>query len=261
MIITNLKKLFVYHELLLMWTFREIKIRYKQSVLGAAWAILQPLSLTLIFTVVFSYFARVPTGDIPYPIFAYTALLPWTFFSTAISFAVPSLVTNMTLVTKIYFPKEILPLASIGAAVLDFLVGLAVFLGMLILYRLPLYPSLLWMPVLLFIQVLLMIGVSLLAAAVNVFYRDIRFVIPLVLQIWMYASPVIYPSELVPDQFRWLYRINPMVGIIDGYRNITLGGKSPFEINFLIAAGLSLFIAIVGYIVFKKYEPEFADII
>lgn len=138
-----------YRELLLMWILREIKIRYKQSLLGAAWAIVQPLSMTIIFTIVFSYFAHVPTDNYPYPIFAYSALLPWTLLATSISFAVPSLVQNMSLVTKIYFPKEILPFASIGSALLDFLVGILAFMGMIFLYRLPIYITILWLPFLL----------------------------------------------------------------------------------------------------------------
>ena len=244
-----------------MWTVREIKIRYKQSILGAAWAVLQPLSLTVIFTIVFSYFARVPTGDTPYAVFAYTALLPWTLFNTAISFAVPSLVVNMSLVTKIYFPKEILPLASIGAALLDFFVGVFVFLGLLIFFQLPLFSSLVWLPVILLVQILLMVGVSLFAAAVNVFFRDIRFVIPLILQIWLYASPVIYPSSLVPENYKWIYMINPMVGLLDGYRKIMLDGEPPFTTEFIISIWLSVLSLVLGYWMFKESEPQFADII
>jgi len=259
--INHIKNLSSHHELLIMWILREIKVRYKQSILGAAWAVLQPLSLTIVFTIVFSYFTRVPTGDTPYPVFAYTALLPWTLFSTAISFAVPSLVINMALVTKIYFPKEILPLASIGAAIIDFLIGLFVFIIMLIFFKRPIYVTILWLPVILLVQISLMVGVSLIAASINVFYRDIRFVIPLVLQIWLYASPVIYPSSMVPDQYRLLYSLNPMVGIIDGYRNITLNGVSPINVELLISISISLPIAIFGYWFFKKSEPEFADII
>jgi lipopolysaccharide transport system permease protein len=259
--INNLKTLSSYQELMFMWILREIKVRYKQSILGAAWAVLQPLSLTVVFTIVFSYFARIPTGDIPYPVFAYTALLPWTLFSTAITFAVPSLVVNMALVTKIYFPKEILPLASIGAAILDFLIGMIVYIFLLIFYQQPIYLTILWLPVVLFAQISLMVGVSLIAASINVFYRDIRFVIPLVLQIWLYASPVIYPSSMVPERFRWLFMLNPMVGIIEGYRSITLFNEPPVNIEFLISLLLSLLIAIFGYVIFKKSEPEFADII
>ena len=164
-----------------MWTLREIKVRYKQSILGSLGG-LQPLSLTLVFTVVFSYLVRVPSDGIPYPIFAYSAVLPWTLLATSISFAVPSLVNNSSLVTKIYFPREIIPLASIGAAIIDFLVAALIFIGMMILFRIPPTSSLIWLLPLLLIQIALMIGVSLLASAINVFYRDIRLVVPLALR-------------------------------------------------------------------------------
>jgi len=258
--ISHLKLLYAYRELLWTWTLREIKVRYKQSALGAAWAILQPLSLTLIFTIVFSLFAQVPTDGIPYPIFAYTALLPWTLFTTSISFAVPSLVNNMHLVTKIYFPKEILPMATIGAALFDFLVATVLFVGMMMFYKVPLNSALLWGPLLLAIQIALIVGVSLLGAAVNVFYRDIRFVVPLALQLWMYASPVIYPVSLVPERFRFFYMLNPMAGLINSYRRIVLEGEPPVGIELILAGGLSLLLCILGYLYFKRTEPEFADI-
>lgn len=257
----HLKTLLDYRQLLWMWTLREVKIRYKQSFLGAAWAVLQPLSLTLIFTVVFSYFARVPTDGVPYPIFAYTALLPWTLFATAISFAAPSLITNMNLVTKIYFPKEILPLATIGAALLDFLVATLVFAGMLLFYRIPLTIMVFWVPVLIVIQIGLMVGVGLLVSGVNVFYRDIRFVVPLALQLWMYASPVIYPVTLVPQRFRFLYMLNPMAGLIASYRRVILEGRPPVGAELGLAAGVSVLLCLVGYVYFKRKEPEFADVI
>lgn len=259
--ITHLKTLYKFRELLWMWTVRDIKVRYKQSVLGAAWAILQPLSLTAIFTVVFSHLARVPTDGIPYPVFAYTALLPWTLLSTAISFAAPSLVNNMQLVTKIYFPKEILPLASVGVAVVDFAVAILVFVGMMLLYQVPLRSTFLWVILILAIQIALMVGVSLLAASVNVFYRDIRFVVPLALQLWLYASPVIYPASLVPGQFRLLYMVNPMAGLIESYRRTLLQGQAPVGIELILAGAVSLLLCTLGYLYFKRVEPEFADII
>jgi len=260
-IINSLKTIYRYRDLLWMWTLREIKIRYKQSILGVAWAILQPLSLTVIFTVVLSYFARVPTEDIPYPIFAYSALLPWTLLSTSIGFAAPSLVNNMNLVTKIYFPKEILPLAALGAALVDFLISGVLFIGMMLFYRIPISKAIIWIPLLLIIQVALILGVSLLTSAINVFYRDIRFVVPLALQLWFYASPVIYPVSLVPERFRFIYMMNPMAGLINSYRQVILQGKPPIGSNLLLAGIISFCLCIVGYIHFKRVEPDFADII
>jgi lipopolysaccharide transport system permease protein len=257
----HMRTLYQYKDLLRMWTLREIKIRYKQSILGGAWAILQPLSLTLMFTIVFSVIVRVSTGDIPYPIFAYSALLPWTFLATSITFAVPSLVNNLNLVTKIYFPREILPVASVGAAFVDLLVASTIFLGMLLLYHVPLQWTLLYVPVLIAVQAVLILGVVLLASAINVFYRDVRFVVPLGLQLWFYASPVIYPLSLVPETLRPVYMLNPMAGLIDSYRRVILLGEPPV-IRFLgPAVMIAVVLLLVGYRYFKRAEGQFADLI
>lgn len=256
----DVRVLYRHRDLLWMWTLREIRVRYKQSLLGAAWAVLQPLALTAIFATVFSYFVRVPTDGTPYVIFAYTALLPWTLFSTSISFAVPSLVNNAHLVTKIYFPREILPLAAIGAALLDYAIALVVFAGIMVFFQVPASIESLWIPVLLLIQLALMAGISLFAAGVNVFYRDIRFVVPLALQIWMYGTPIIYPLSVVPEWLRPLYMLNPMAGIIDSYRRVLLQGQAPDARDLAMAAVISLVLCLGGYVFFKRAEPEFADV-
>jgi lipopolysaccharide transport system permease protein len=258
----HLRNLYQYRDLLWLWTMREVKVRYKQSLLGVAWAVLQPLALTVVFTLVFSRLVRVDTAGVPYPIFAYTALVPWTLLATSLSFGIPSLVNNLNLVTKIYFPREILPLASIGAALLDFAVAALIFVGMLLVYRVG--PSLyvLWVIPLLVIQVVLMAGVVLLGSAVIVFFRDMRFVVPLVTQVWMYATPIIYPSELVPERLQPFYfALNPMAGIIDGYRRILVMAQAP-RVPFVgMAALISVLMLLVGYAVFKRTEPLFADLI
>jgi lipopolysaccharide transport system permease protein len=257
----DLKKLVAYRDLLFNWAKREIKVRYKQSLLGVAWAILQPLSMTVVFTVVFSLFARIPTEGIPYPIFAYSALLPWTFFANALSFAVPSLVTNMNLVTKIYFPREIFPLASTLASFFDFLVASLIFFGMMVYYGVVPSPLCLLVPLVLVVQVALTVGIALLASAINVFYRDVRFVIPLSVQLWMYASPVIYPVSAVPQWLLPFYMLNPMAPIIDSYRRIILKGNIP-DWNYLgLAALISGLLLVVGYGYFKRVEMKFADVI
>ncbi len=253
-------ELIKYRELLGIWIGREIKIRYKQSFLGAAWAILQPLALMLIFTLVFSRFVQVPTDGIAYPIFSYTAVLPWTFFATAISFGVPSLVSNMNLVTKTYFPREILPLGAIGASFLDFLVASSIFVVMLAIYGVQLTLFALWVPVLILLQILLTIGIALLASSVIVFYRDVRFIVPVALQLWLYATPIIYPASLVPESLRTLYAMNPMVGIIEGYRATLLYGQPPPN-SIIVSAVVSVFLVALGYFMFKRLEPSFADII
>lgn len=259
--ITDLKILYRYRELLWLWILREIRVRYKQSLLGAAWAILQPLSMMIIFTLVFSNLARIPTDGIPYPIFSYSALLPWTFFSTSISMGVPSLVTNLNLVTKTYFPREILPLGSIGVGFFDFLIASTIFLFLYFFYQMPFTWAVAWLPLILALQILLAIGVTLLGAAFNVLYRDVRFIVPLGLQLWLYASPIIYPVSLVPERFRPLYMLNPMAGIISAYRQVLLYGRSPNWTELGLSAVVTGVIFFLGYRVFRRLEVIFADII
>jgi lipopolysaccharide transport system permease protein len=248
-------------DLLWMWTVRDIKVRYRQSLLGVAWAILQPLSVMLIFNLVFSYFIRVPTDNIPYPVFSYAALLPWTFFAGSLSFAVPSLVTNMSLVTKIYFPREILPMSAVISGLIDFAVASAVFAGMLAYYRIPPHITLILVPFLLLIQVLLTLGIVLFASALNVFYRDIRFVVPLVIQLWMYVTPIIYPISVIPARYQRVYLMNPMAGLVEAYRAITLKGSWPDWNSLGLAALVAIVIFSAGYSYFKRVEWQFADLI
>jgi len=256
-----LRKLYQYRDLLWLWTVREVRVRYKQSALGILWSVLQPLALTVVFTVVFSRLVRVDTGGVPYPIFAYAALVPWTLLATAMSFGIPSLVNNMNLVTKIYFPREILPLASIGAALLDFGIAALIFIGMMLFYGVTPSAQVLWVVPLLAIQIALMVGVTLLGAALIVFFRDMRFVVPLVTQVWMYATPIIYPAELVPARWQTLYFLNPMAGIIDGYRRVVTMAQPPQLTFVAIAAAISVVALLIGYAVFKRVEPDFADLI
>lgn len=261
--IAHVQNLFQFRELIGMWAFREIRVRYKQSLLGAAWAVLQPLALMLIFTFVFSQIARIPT-DQPYPIFSYTALLPWTLFATSISFGVNALINNMNLVTKTYFPREVLPLGVIGAALFDFLIASSIFVLLMIYYEVPVTIHFLWIPVFLIIQIFLMLGVILIGSALTVFYRDVRFIVPLGLQLWMYATPIIYPIKLVEEnmpQYRTLYALNPMVGIVESYRDVILEGVPPNYMDLGIAAAVSIILFIAAYIIFKRLEVLFNDLI
>lgn len=259
--IDYLRELYRHHDLLLVWTGREIKVRYKQSLLGGAWAILQPLALMVVFSVIFTTFVKIPTDGVPYPVFSYSALVPWTFFATSITFAAGALTQNMNLVSKIYFPREILPVASVGAALVDFLVASAVFVAMLLYYRIPVGAPILLVPALLLIQVLLVLGIALFTSAVNVFYRDVRFVVPLALQLWMYASPIIYPVSLVPERFRDLYMLNPMAALLDAYRAAVLLGRYPDWSSLSAAAAMSVAVFVLGYLYFKQVERQFADVI
>ena len=259
---SHLKELFKHSELLYLITQREIKVRYKQSVLGIVWAVLQPFSMMLVFSLFFGRFQKIPSDGIPYPLFSYSALLPWTFFATSLAFAIPSLIQNSQLITKIYFPREIIPLASVFAAFIDFLIASLIFLGMMIWYQVAPTWYLLYIFPLVAVQLLFTIGVCLLLSSFTVLYRDVRHTLPLVIQVWMYITPVIYPVSTVPEKYRTIYMlINPMAGIIDGYRRAVVQGRAP-ELSYLgLAAAVSLFLVWAGYKYFKRLEHEFADIV
>ncbi|HQR33045.1 MAG TPA: ABC transporter permease [Blastocatellia bacterium] len=256
------RELWKHRELLWLLTQREIKVRYKQSALGVAWAVLQPLSLMIVFTVFFSWFARIESDGIPYPLFSYAALLPWTFFSTSLSSAVPSLIANSHIITKIYFPREVIPLAAVLAAFLDFLIAAAVFVLLIVVYRVPPSWNLLYALPLVAIQILFTAGISLLLSAFTVLYRDVRHTLPLLIQIWMFVTPILYPASVVPQRWRaWYFSLNPMAAIIDGYRRAILQQQPPQLSYLLLAAVVSCLLVWAGYKYFKHLEREFADIV
>lgn len=248
-----------YRELLLNITLREIKIRYKQSVLGIFWSVLQPLLMMLIFTIIFSKIGKLPSDGIPYPLFAYTALLPWTFFATSLSFAIPSLVSNSNLLTKIYFPREIFPISSILAASVDFGIAASIFIVILFYYQVHIAITVLYIIPILLLQILLTLAVSLFASAINVYYRDVKYALPFFIQCWMYLSPVIYSETSVPVRFRNLYMLNPMAPIISGYRNVLLKGTLPDFYYLGIAAIVTFILLFLSYKYFKRVEMSFAD--
>ena len=250
-----------YKELLYTLTWRHIKVRYKQSLLGVGWAILQPFATMVIFTIIFSRFLKIPSDGIPYPIFVYSAILPWTFFSKSILQATNSLVGNVNLVTKIYFPREVIIFSIILANGFDFIIAAIFYALMMIYYNVPINWTFFLLPVLILTQVALAAGVSLFTSAVNVKYRDVGYALPFVIQLLMYASPIIYPVSVVPDSYKFWYMLNPMAGIIDSYRRILTQGIQP-ETGYL---GSSIFFAVIilvfSYFYFKKAEDYFADII
>ncbi len=261
-LLAHARELTRHRELLWLITQREIKVRYKQSLLGIVWAILQPLSLMIVFSVFFSLFARMPSDGIPYPIFSYAALLPWTFFSTSLSFAVPSLVTNSHIITKIYFPREIVPLASVLAAFLDFIIASGIFVLMLVYYRISITWNILYVLPLLAIQITFTAGICLLLSAFTVLYRDVRHMLPLLIQLWMFITPILYPVSVVPGSWRaWYMILNPMAVIIDGYRRAVIQGLPP-RLDYLgLAVVISCLLVWFGYKYFKYLEREFADIV
>ncbi len=254
-------ELWHFRELLAALTAREIKVRYKQTLLGAAWAILQPLSLTMIFTLVFGMILKVDSGGVAYPVFAFSALVPWMFFSNSVTFGSLSVVNNGNLVTKVYFPREILPLSSIGAALFDFLMAGIVFLLIIFIYQIPLNYNFLLILIIIPSIVFLTAGISFFFSAINVMFRDIRFVIPLLLQIWLYLTPVIYSSNQVPAKFQLFFNLNPLVAVIENFRLVTIYGSLPNigEIGFNLVLSITIFV--LGYWFFKSKEKIFADVI
>lgn len=258
---TTQSSLLSYRDLLWAWTRRTIRARYQQSLLGVAWALVQPLARVAIFTFIFTQIVPVDTGDVPYVIFSYVAMVPWTLFSSAITDMVGALVGNMNLVTKIYFPREILPLAAMLARLLDALIAAGVLVLLFVVYQYPVYlPGLLYLPLILAVQLALMVGLGLFGAALNVFYRDVRYVIELGLQLWFYATPIIYPIDLVPERFQVLYFLNPMAGVIEAYRAVLLHGQAPGS-YLLFSSVAALVTMVLGVLFFKRVEFQFADVV
>lgn len=258
---TNIGILYSFRDLLFAWAMRTIRARYKQSLLGGLWAIIQPAATVAIFSIIFILFVPVDTGDIPYVVFSYTAMVPWMFFSGSIMDMVDSLVGNMGLVSKIYFPREVLPIAALLARGLDFIIAEALLIVLILFYQMPIYlPGLLVFPIILGTQMALTLGLGLIGAAINVFFRDMRHVFTLGLQMWLYASPIIYPVTAVPERFQPFYYINPMAGVIEAFRAVLLYETLPGP-NFIISLSSAVVILIIGYWFFKRVEFKFADVI
>jgi lipopolysaccharide transport system permease protein len=261
-VLCHVRQLITYRELLAAWTVRDVKVRYKQTFLGIAWAVIQPLSLMLIFTLVFAGFMKLPPEQgLPYPLFAYAGLLAWTLTATSLSFAVTSLTRNAYVLTTTYFPRDILPISAVAASGADFALAGLVFAGLIVAYQVRVSTWLALVPLILVIQLALTIGLALWASALNVFWRDVHFVVPLALQLWLYASPIVYPIRLVPPQWSFIYRSNPMAGLVEGYRAVVLRASPPDWGALAGAAAVSAAILVSGYIYFKHAEPEFADVI
>jgi lipopolysaccharide transport system permease protein len=250
-----------YRELLIVLTLRDIQVLYKQAALGVAWAIIQPLFAVVIFSVIFGHFAKIPSDGIPYPVFAFAAVLPWTYFAEAVRRGGTGLVSDSELVRKVYFPRLIIPLAGVIAPMLDFLIGFVVLLGVMLWFGVMPSFRLLVAPPLLVISALLALAIGLWLGPINVRFRDVKYTLPFMLQIWMYATPIVYPLSIIPAGWKWVYSLNPMVGVIEGFRWAVFGKGDPN----VVAIGLSLFIIAVmligGLIFFKRMERSFADLI
>lgn len=256
----NFRELAAYRELLYFLMWRDVKVRYKQTALGAAWAIIQPLFTMLIFTLFFGKLAGIQTDGVPYSLFAYSGLLPWIFLSNAILNSSNSLVGDSRLITKVYFPRMIIPIAAVGSGLVDFAIASFILVGLMIYFGVGVTWHILMAPVFVALLVLLAMGVGLLMAALNIKYRDVRYALPFLIQLWMFASPIIYPTSLVPARFKWLIALNPLSGIIDGFRASVLG-RSFDWISLLTASAITLALLFFSAFRFRRMEKTFADIV
>ena len=252
-------ELWEYRELVYFFIWRDIKVRYKQTAIGALWAVIQPLATMLLFTLVFGRFAKIPSDGLPYPVFYYAALLPWNYFSAALQSASNIVVENQHILTKVYFPRLTLPLFSVCTGLVDFAISLAIFAGLLAYYRIPPTWHVLWFPAFLLMAMATALGVGLWLAALNALYRDVKHVMPFLIQFWMFASPVVYSTSVVPAKWRALYGLNPMTGVIEGFRWSLAGkGEAP-GMMFAISAAIVVAIFIGGLAFFQRMETTIAD--
>jgi lipopolysaccharide transport system permease protein len=261
----QLRAVWQYRELLYFLVWRDIKVRYKQTVLGVLWIVLQPVITMVVFSLLFGGLLGVPSGDAPYPIFAYAALLPWNYFSGAMTRSSTSLVGNATLITKVYFPRLIIPLSGVFAGVVDFCVAFVILIGLMIFYGIAPTANILFLPGFLLLAGVTALGFSLWLSALNVRYRDISYLVPFLLQTWMYVTPVIYSTTLIPERFRFLMALNPMTGVVEGFRWALLGNQladaQPPGYLFLISIVISLLVLVSGAMFFRRTERTFADIV
>jgi lipopolysaccharide transport system permease protein len=255
------RELWRYRELLYFLIWRDLKVRYKQTVVGVGWAILQPFLTMIVFTLFFGKLAKIPSNGLPYPIFYYAGLLPWTYFANAVSSSTSVVVQNQGVITKVYFPRLILPIASVVSGLVDFAISFLVLLGMMVYYRVEPRVGLLFVPVLLLLAAATALGAGLWLSALNAIYRDVRYAIPFLMQFWMFASPVVYPSSMVPARWRWLYQLNPMAGVIDCFRWELTGHGAVQGLYLLLSSVAVLILLAAGLFYFHRMEDTFADVV
>jgi lipopolysaccharide transport system permease protein len=257
----KLKELWEYRELIYFMAWRDIKVRYKQTVLGAAWAIIQPFFTMVVFSIFFGKLARVPSDGLPYPIFAYAALVPWTFFANGLNMASNSLVGSANLIKKVYFPRLMVPISGVISGVVDFVLAFAVLLGMMLFYGILPTVNILWLPLFVLLIFITALGVGFWLSALNVQFRDVRYTVPFLTQFWLFATPIAYPSSLLSEPWRTLYGINPMVGVVEGFRWALLGADTAPAPIIVVSALVALAILVGGAFYFKRMEKTFADIV
>lgn len=257
----KLREIWDYRELLYFLVWRDIKVRYKQTALGAGWAIIQPLMTMVVFSVFFGGLGKMPSDGIPYPIFAFAALVPWTFFANGLNQASNSLVGSSHLITKVYFPRLIVPLASVLSSIVDFLIAFVVLIGMMVFYGMVPTLNALWLPLFLLLALVTALGVGLWLSALNVEYRDVRHLLGFVTQIWLFATPIAYPSSLLPEPWRSIYGLNPMAGVVEGFRWALLGTNSAPGPLIAVSASAAILILVTGAFYFRRMERTFADVV
>ncbi len=257
----NLRDLWTYRELVFFMIWRDVKVRYKQTLLGAAWAVIQPVLTMLVFNFIFGTVAKVPTEGIPYPIFSYTALLPWGLFSTALNNASRSLTANQNMVTKIYFPRLVLPLASVLGGLVDFAIAFLILIVMMIYYKVSPTPAIWTLPLFIILTVVTALGVALWLSAINVQYRDVNYVLPFLTQFWLFLTPVAYSAKVISDKWQLVYSLNPMAGVVNGFRWALLGTNTGPGLTMGVSIGISLVFLVTGLFYFRAMERTFADTI
>ncbi|MDA1013901.1 MAG: ABC transporter permease [Planctomycetota bacterium] len=257
----HLSEVWVHRELLFFLTWRDIRVRYKQTVLGAAWAVIQPLATMVIFSIFFGRLGKIPPAGVPYPLFAFTALVPWTLFAYSLTQSSNSLVGSAALLKKVYFPRLLIPLASIMSGLVDFLIAFVVLLGLMFFYGLTPTLNLLYLPLFVALAMTAAASVGLFLAAINVRYRDIRYTIPFLTQLWLFATPIAYPSTLIPEKWRALYGLNPMAGVVEGFRWSLLGTDTQPGSQILVSAAVTVLLLLFSLSYFRRAEREFADIV
>ncbi len=259
------KEIWAYRELLYFMVWRDVKVRYKQTALGVAWIILQPLISMVIFTVLFGYLLKVPSSGVPYPVFVYTGLLPWNYFANSLNRSSTSIVNNSNLITKVYFPRMVIPFSGILGGLVDFSISFLILLGLMVVYKFYPTPNIIMLPAFMLLAMGTALGFGLWLSALNVRYRDINHLVPFIIQIWMYITPVIYPITIIPEQFRFILALNPMTGVVEGFRWALLGEQltdaQPPGTLFFVSILITLIVLVSGAIFFRRTEHTFADII
>jgi len=257
----QLKELWAYRELLYFLVWRDVKVRYKQTALGAAWAIIQPVFTMIVFSLFFGRLGKIPSDGLPYPLFSFAALVPWTYFSHGLSQASNSLVGSANLIKKVYFPRLSIPIASVASGLIDFALAFLVLLGMMLYYGIFPGIQLIWLPLLLLLTLITSLGVSLWLSALNVHFRDVRQIIPFLTQLWLFATPIAYPSSLLSEPWRTLYGINPMVGVVEGFRWALLGTDTAPGPMIIVSSLAAVAILVSGTFYFRRLEKTFADVV